>query len=310
MKTRITTSFSILGLSMAVYATPQPDYFEQQHIDATMNKEGSNKNWSVPEGADNYSGGEYERPSSQTYKKKNGIFVTDGDYFANLDIACAHMGQDDQYIYVKIQMVGDYEYSGGDKKKEGLNYEYRFQVNVNDDGKKGYLFRVDQPASNGTRFQTEKNFGYYDSNGDAHKDGNGYEKELISDGKKSGSKVLYSRINPDQSNVVEFALDYNRLGINPEQITTLTVEANKGLKDVANYPWNKEYNFSEAGTPYSSAGLGNIYELDTLVVKAPFTGKAETAAPEGKLTCDKTKILTGDSVNVSWNITTEESTSN
>ena len=49
-----------------------------------------------------------------------------------------------------------------------------------------------------------------------------------------------------------------------EDFNYFVLESNKGLLDPANYRWNEEYTSGEAGTPYTTAGLGNIYELDTL----------------------------------------------
>ena len=44
-------------------------------------------------------------------------------------------------------------------------------------------------------------------------------------------------------------------------------KADGGAKDPPNYLWNDEFNqytVAQAGTPYTTAGRGNVYEFDTL----------------------------------------------
>jgi hypothetical protein len=256
--------------------------------------------WTVAAGADSYQNDTYERPTVKTYEVRNSSigahFATD-QYYANLDIMTARFGYDNTYLYVSIQMYGNYYgTSDGVNTAEGLAYQYGFRIgsgaNVASAG--GYLFLVDNPASKSgpSTFSGEKTFGYRDTNGDvggtginvtkqnqsSQVNGNGYETSLISDGRLSNNTtVLFSRVT---GNTVEFALNYVALGLTPANLTYVEFEANKGLTSPSNYLWNDEYNQSEAGSPYRATsgdtsksefgtqGLENIYELDTVRMSA------------------------------------------
>ena len=114
-----------------------------------------------------------------------------------------------------------------------------------------------------------KNTGFFDANNDAHQDGNGYDTNYVSDGHLAGTEqdILWTRINPNNDALVEFAIDYKSMGLTQQELQSFgyfVFEANKDLLDPANYRWNQEYTAEEAGTPYTTEGLGNIYELDTL----------------------------------------------
>jgi hypothetical protein len=92
------------------------------------------------------------------------------------------------------------------------------------------LVVADQPQlknSPNTTFGRVGTFIYRDGNGDvggtgrdvtkqdrqAEVNGNGYDKVLASDGKlSSGRQVLWVRVSPTDSTVVEFALDYRTVG--------------------------------------------------------------------------------------------------
>ena len=178
---------------------------------------------------------------------------------------------------------------------------------LQEDGGGGLLVTADQPAFKNkppTRFGSVGTFIHRDFNGDvggtgrsvtkedrqAEVGGNGYERVVASDGRKlSGERVLWVRIHPADRTVVEFALKYKSVGLTESDLANipyLEFEANKGLKDPANYLWNDEYKKSEAGSPYRAAtgnlsefgtqGLGNIYELDTL------SGGPIAPPPEGE----------------------------
>jgi len=130
--------------------------------------------------------------------------------------------------------------------------------------------------------------------------GNGYEYEVIqSDGKVrgSGEEILFARItgatgNNNSQPIVEMALDYiaynsaaQSLGlptIDPEAISLVVFEANRGTKDNANYLWNDKYTQLEEGSPYNISGirqLGNVYELDRTYWTAQDRGPAPVPEP-------------------------------
>jgi hypothetical protein len=256
--------------------------------------------WTIDAGADQYQNDSYERPTAQTYQVRNSTDGTEqfasAEYFANLDIVEARAGFDDTFLYVSIRMAGLGEHtSNGAIVNKGLAYRYGFRLALEEDGGGGLLVTSSQPAFQNkppTTYGSLATYIHRDLNGDvggtgrsvtkqdlqAEVGGNGYERVVASDGRKlSGERVLWVRIHPTDRTVVEFALKYKSVGLteaNLANIPYLEFEANKGLKDPANYLWNDEYTKSEAGSPYRAAtgnlsefgtqGLGNIYELDTL----------------------------------------------
>jgi len=314
----LATVTCIENLQSTVVAQIAPSY-TSTFLDDTMKESrfhyDGDYHWAPPSGADNFSIDRYERPTNQTYKLYGGRYASEGEYYGNLDIEGAAFGYDTQYLYVRIDLVDDREYSkGGDSKTEGLAYEYRFRINTDSSGRYGYLFTTEQPTSEGTSFHSSKNFGYRDTNGDANRDGDGYESDLVADGRlKSGGKtVLWSRIDPSDSSCVEFALDYITIGLNPATINSVIFESNKGLKDRSNYPWNKEYSPSEAGSPnmgvngkseFGTDGMGNVYELDTVKgIPNPAPPKAVISPPTGKLNIAGATFLRGTSIDIGFEI--------
>lgn len=277
VKTSYTVTF-ILGvmtsLSTLIPAQTITPVYTATFKDATTGDNefiwGGKNRWTVDPGADNYNEDYYERPTNQTYIDTPSGVATDSDYFGNLDIKFGYTGIDDSLLYIGIEMWDTQLHkSDGGLDQEGLKYNYSFRMGSEADGRNGYLFRTDDPASQGTSWHTVKNTGFFDQNGDAHIDGNGYEINYIADGMLAieQTDILWTRINPNNDALVEFALDYSKMGLTREELENyeqLVFEANKGLLDQANYKWNQEYTFSEAGTPYTTDGLGNIYELDTL----------------------------------------------
>jgi SdrD B-like domain len=256
--------------------------------------------WTIDAGPDQYQNDSYERPTAQTYQVRQSRDGTEqfasAEYFANLDIVEARAGFDDTFLYVSIRMAGLGEHSSnGAIATKGLVYRYGFRLALEEDGGGGLLVTASQPALQNkppTRYGSLSTFIHRDFNGDvggtgrsvtkqdrlAEVGGNGYERVVASDGRKvSGERVLWVRISPTDHTVVEFALKYRSVGLTKANLASLPYlefEANKGLKDPANYLWNDEYTKSEAGSPYRAAtgdlsefgtqGLGNIYELDTL----------------------------------------------
>lgn len=243
-------------------------------------QEGGKTHWFVSPGADAYFQDVYERPTAQSYDQYAGGYATkDVEYFGNLDITRGLAGYDSQYAYFGIELFSTYKVTADlNQTFEGMVYDYRIRLSTSANGSAGFLLTSDQPLlKNGTTFGSQSTFIYRDVNGDVAVDGNGYETVLASDGKLSGGQtVLYSRVNPTNATLVEFALDYAALGLSVTDLNNLpylVFEANKGLKDPANYLWNQEYTSSEAGSPndgpgnlseFGTQGLGNIYELDTL----------------------------------------------
>jgi hypothetical protein len=268
--------------------------------------------WDVDPGSDRYGHDFYERPTVQTYVDRGGRFAAN-EYFEYLDITHAKVGFDDRYLYVAIDLFGrDKSTADGNDDEQGLVERYGFRFSSDPDGRDGYFFVTDQPElKNGTTFGTEALFGFQDTDGDVGGRGainghgpsglfvsksdnpweevgmNGYDEDIISDGRLNGADVLFSRVDPTEDTIVEMALDYTALGLTLQDILSiqyLDIEALKGdPADPANYLWNDKYTGPEAGSPnpgsggfseFGTQGLGNIYELDTLrggAIPAPGT---------------------------------------
>ena len=273
------------------------------------------RRWTIDPGADSYQNEFYERPTTQTYQVNTAtpaggvsaeeIFAAT-EYFENLDIVQAQAGFDETYLYILIDMFGVNHLTESGSADEGLAYEYHFLISPNPDGAAGYWLSTIETAKDiGTTYQLLqnqgqqdlKNNGVLDPNGDVGGSGlanglsitkeddptaalgDGYDTDIIDDGRliSNNKPVLWSRINPSDPSIIEFALDYGLLGFTGEDIGNLgylDFRAIKGgPKDPQNFLWNDEYTKFEAGSPYPGAGglsefgtqgLGNIYELDTL----------------------------------------------
>lgn len=244
------------------------------------------EHWSIEPGADNYFVGVYERPVNQGFGDNGGVWSTNSNYFENLDIVSGSLGYDSFYVYARIAMYGTAEIDqSGTAHEQGLKHFYRVRLG-------DLLLSSEDPAhkdSTPTEWGPLKNKIFQDTNGDVGTDGDGYDLQIVQDGYVSDGvfkdqhekdTVLYSRISGDDENIVEFAFAYAHLGYTIDQLLAggVVFEANKGTTDNQNYFWRFEYNGSEAGSPnpggdslseFGTQGLGNIYELDTLLLGAP-----------------------------------------
>jgi hypothetical protein len=273
----------------------------------TMSKAGGcndkDGGWFVSTGADIFIADEYERPTTQTYRNHAATgTVVATEYFGYLDLVGARYGFDNQFMYFQLNLFSPYLYKNDgtvDNGVFGSGTLYGVQLgslNI-DDGQmllRAELSKDDLKATPGT-FSAKQTVGWFDANnsvsgpggvGTPNEPGNGYETEVI---KKDGyldwgakPYVLFSRafIGEDTQAVVEIALDYVAFNaycsglwlgactLTPQSLPYLVFEATRGLKDNQNYLWNDKYTELQAGTPYTTAGLGNIYELDNMRVGA------------------------------------------
>lgn len=258
--------------------------------------------WDVDPGCDVYQADVYERPMTQEFIYTRGRYGAK-EYYEYLDIVQAKAGFDSQYLYVAIKMFGrDHITSGGSRDRRGMIERYGFRLSTDPDGRYGMLVVSDQPEVKNepnTRYGPLGTFVYIDENGDVggaadsgptglyvtksdnpdEEDGmNGYETPIVADGRLDGGRrVLWVRLDPRDNTVVEFALDYRRVGLTARDLRNLRYldfEAIKGgPKDPQNYLWNDKYTKREAGSPnygrngrseFGTNGLQNIYEVDTL----------------------------------------------
>jgi hypothetical protein len=237
-------------------------------------------------------------------------------YYGYLDIVEAKAGFDANWLYVSIDLFSLNRVSNsGSVNQQGLEDFYRFRIGKGPAGAEsrgGFLVSIQNPTINSeTSFtldnkaevfadQTSSQGGV--SPGDVggaslaltketspgEVAGNGYDVQVVADGRTNGSggylnnqDVLYTRINPSDPTIVEFAWDYKFFGFTEADLRSsnlfMMFEATKGLTGQSNYFWNDEYNYAEAGTPnfdqrglvgpnstFQMTGLQNIYQLDTL----------------------------------------------
>lgn len=277
--------------------------------DCTTNGNGAGGTWSIGGGCDSYQNEFYERPVTQTLTAKTDGTMGAQEYHETLDIKRGYAGADATFMYVGIEMVGLNHKTQSGSVFEGLKHRYMFLMSPIVDGQNGFMFEVDQPQIGS--FSPIKTQGYQDTkdyygnpvgdvggSGAANglsitKDdnpaaalGNGFDKKVIGDGIQDKSPyptILFARVNSTNRNLVEFALNYGKLGYNKTQIDRIVAgegfldfRAIKGdPKDPQNFLWNDEYKLEEAGSPYLfenklykpdavEAKLGNIYLADTL----------------------------------------------
>ncbi|MEM8783123.1 MAG: hypothetical protein AAGE65_09745 [Planctomycetota bacterium] len=269
--------------------------------------------WNVDPGADDYFNETYERPTAQTYENRNkpgvGVVAAANEYFGYVDLKEGSYGYDDQYMYFQLVLYTGVRQTDdgtidGESFGSGTQYGVRFS-DQDPDGADGFLLRVagDSKELWSSTFVTKSAEGFYDTDGDVGGPGgvavvnegtDGYETERVkSDGgleNDTDTKVMFARIlgpedgepiDPSIMPVVEIVFDYAQhnaaypgSAIDPAGLQYLDFEADRGLKDNANYFWNDEYSFTEAGTPYDASNQPqNIYELDTLrLIPEPAVG--------------------------------------
>jgi hypothetical protein len=251
------------------------------------------------------------------------------NYYGYLDITQAKIGFDSQYLYVAIDLFSLSRVSNsGSVNSPGLEDFYRFRIGKGPAGaesRNGFLVSIQNPTANSaTSFTLDSKaevfadqssgqggVGPGDVGGTSitaavgstkegllnEVNGNGYDVQVVADGRTNGNggyanniDVLFTRIDPLDPTIVEFAWDYKFFGLTEADLVSedlfLLVEATKGLTGPSNYFWNDEYNYGEAGTPnhderglvgpnsvFQSTGLQNIYQLDTLLGVGPGTGR-------------------------------------
>ena len=270
--------------------------------------------------ADNYASEQYERPTAQTYNVVTSNMAETrfaaAEYLGYLDIVEAKAGFDSNWLYISIDLFSlSSMNNSGSVSVKGLEDFYRFRIGKGPAGaesRNGFLVGIQNPTANSaTAYTLDSTAGVFAdqssgqggvSPGDVggaslgltketspgEVAGNGYDVQVVADGRTNGNggyannqDVLYTRINPSDPTIVEFAWDYKFFGFTEADLRSpdffLLFEATKGLNGPSNYFWNDEYNYGEAGTPnhderglagpnssFQTNGLQNIYELDTL----------------------------------------------
>ncbi len=156
------------------------------------------------------------------------------------------------------------------------------------DGADGDVGGLDHIGASGLNVTNEDN-PLEEADGDHDMDGydediivnDGYIPQGVADaGEHEGVVALYSRIDPLNDNIVEFAFNYSLfddLGADyPESLQYLDFQSIMGgPTDPTGYMWNDQYDENEAGSPnrgdggsafseFGTNGNGNIYLLDTM----------------------------------------------
>jgi hypothetical protein len=299
----VLVSAGLADMAVAAPGTPvfQATYYDDRTDVNMFVGSGGKMRWDITPGADSYQNEFYERPTVQGFAidPLTGRYAA-SQYFANLDIVSASAGRDNQFLYIEINLVGNYFHKEDNTKDfEGLKYQYGFRFSTDPDGRGGYLMTgtFGNPSSQ-PNWTASKTKGYYDSNNDVggrglflggptglsvtktdnlKEDGgvlDGYNLDIINDGKllSNNATVLYMRMVG--TSTVQFALDFVALGLTAayiDSIQYLDMEAIKGgPMDARKYMWNDKYTFNEAGSPYKADFLNGIqrpngiYELDTI----------------------------------------------
>jgi hypothetical protein len=253
----------------------------------------SGKGWYVDAGADSVSannvlGNDFvrERPlgTNEFTDGGDGKFYNPGTYYAYTDITSGSFGIDKAAgkVAFRINVYGNWEQTlggsqSGDKNLSGTYF--RIIIGGDESGKNSFLLSFD--GSNlGATFSGKTGDVWYDSEGNVSVNDLGYTSNVVkSDGKVdgTGSEVLRGRvINGGTS--IEIVWDYATYNaeqgdgflFDPDDISLLVFEANRGSKDVQNYLWDQEYTGLEQGNAYSAGqGFQNVYELDRLLWVSP-----------------------------------------
>ena len=102
--------------------------YTDARTDDNQYESGGKEYWSIDADADRYQNEYYERPTAQTFTETSTDVFGASQYYANLDITTARAGYDSQFMYVEINLVGNYFHKDDDTKDyEGLKYEYGFR---------------------------------------------------------------------------------------------------------------------------------------------------------------------------------------
>jgi len=302
----------VLAVGSAAMATPTNPVYTLQVLDVRTDDnqfigQDGKRRWDVDAGADQYQIELYERPTIDSFDNNEGDdLYSSQEYFEYLDIKAAKFGFDSSYMFVAIELVGPNKVDQSGPDNVGIDSEYGFRFSLDPDGRNGYLVRSIQPESeHGTTWGATKTLAFQDTDGDvggaspvgptgldvtkddnpAEESGppglNGFDAQIIVDGRPSSNSnapvVLYTRIDPNNANIVEIALDYSFLGLTMQDIASiqyLDAQAIEGSPtDPQNYFWNDKYDKIEAGSPYNLAefgaengvgGYNNIDQLDTV----------------------------------------------
>ncbi len=176
-----------------------------------------------------------ERPFTQT----------DMTYLPNVDIERFRITTDENWDYIFAELIGT-------NPNDPINIDYGVELDLNRDGFGDYLIWAAPPYS--TTWTTNGVMVYSDSNhdsaglsaekSDAPFSGNGYDTVVFNQGQGQDPDLAWVRIDPKNSNVIEFAFKRTL----PGKSFMWSVWADAGMRAPGKFSYNDLYTIEQAGS--------------------------------------------------------------
>jgi hypothetical protein len=187
---------------------------------------------------DLYPWNRFERPFTQT-----GM-----NYLPALDIRNLQIAKDPNWYYGSLQLAGV------DETTKTLNANYALELDLNKDGRGDVLMWARPPFT--TTWSTTPVTVYTDPDGDVGgadplkadtpPGGDGYEKIVFQDGQGQDPDLVWVRISPDASNILQFAFKYSLL--NGAATFMIGGWADSGLQDPGKFNYDDHFTLTDAGS--------------------------------------------------------------
>jgi hypothetical protein len=216
---------------------------------------------------DSYKLNRFERP-----------FLQDMTYVSDLDIASYSFGEDTNFFYVSIELIGT-------DPNNQLGINYGVEIDTNADGFGDYIIWAHPPYS--IEWTTDNVQVFKDTNhdtgglsaekSDAPLPGDGYDKLIFNGGRGDGDDpdLAWIRVNAGRLSTVQFAFKKSLAGSR----FMYGVLADAGLKDVGKMDYVDRFTEAEAGSPEKSEKyypLKALYAVDNVCRETyGFTGNGE-----------------------------------
>lgn len=184
-------------------------------------------------------------------------------YLPDVDIVRFRLDSDDTWYYIFIELIGN-------NPNDPLNIDYGVEIDQDKDGFGDILIWAHPPystqwATDGVSVYTDTN---HDSAGisaeksDAPFSGNGYDTVIFDQGKGQDLDLAWVRIDPKNTNVVEFAFKKSL----PGKAFMWGAWADALLRNPAMFSYNDRYSISQAGSPQKENSyypLKALYAMDS-----------------------------------------------
>lgn len=167
-------------------------------------------------------------------------------YYPDVDITRAAYVQDKDWMYFSVTLAG--------QRGDGLYGNYGIELDLDVDGRNDYLITTLAPgkdwSTNGVRIWYDKNNDLgnripYVS--DPPQNGDGYEVLVFDQGNGDAPDLAWSRINPNNPNVVQIAL--LRSIVSNDPVFAWVAWASRDAFKPAWFDYNDHFTFQEAGSP-------------------------------------------------------------